>query len=233
MKRQIMNSRLAKELPLSIQFVDELMRDNTKVDVVDEGRRNLYLVAKRGRKRLRKKSAGTAGRRDAERAAAVWQRELNDEANLDRGRSIGWDDFRERYIGAREGEVADATLEHDESALDLFARIVGVMKPDEIRTDHVDRFRAGLRDEGRAPATIDRHLRHLKASLRWAHRRRLVREVPVFEMNGGHTSKGRPLTGEEFDRMLSAPSRASWGRPGPPSGVSCTAGLWASGLRLS
>lgn len=60
----------------------------------------------------------------------------------------------------------------------------------------------------RSESTIKGHLAVLKAALHWAQRVKLLHAVPSIEMpkraKGSKMMKGRPITGEEFERMLAA-----------------------------
>ena len=69
---------------------------------------------------------------------------------------------------------------------------------------------ATMRQEGVAETTIKGYLAHLKAALNWAVSQRLIVVCPNFPRikrakgcSGTHM-KGRPITPEEFERMLSA-----------------------------
>lgn len=95
------------------------------------------------------------------------------------------------------------------------------------------------------------HLRHLKAALAWAVKMGLLVKLPAVVMpkrRKGSLAKARPVTGEEFDRMLLAIPEAlarkvrnketgQWEMK-PPSAEIAEAwkgylkGLWLSGLRL-
>lgn len=59
---------------------------------------------------------------------------------------------------------------------------------------------------GREETTIDGHCRHLKAMLRWGKSQGMLNEVPHIDMSkrgkGGKLMKGRPITAEEFERIL-------------------------------
>ena len=65
-----------------------------------------------------------------------------------------------------------------------------------------------LRSQGRSEATIAQHLRHLKATMRWANREGLLNVLPQFTMpkrvKGAKVMRGRPITAEEFERMIEA-----------------------------
>jgi integrase len=108
---------------------------------------------------------------------------------------------------------------------------------------------------GLSEATIKGHLAHLMSALRWAHKLGLLVEVPKVDRpkrakksTRSTPMKGRPITGEEFDRMLvkvrdvvlQKPKTGSIQPPELSAGdAECVEtwqhlhrGLWWSGLRL-
>ena len=99
-------------------------------------------------------------------------------------------------------------------------------------TPNLTAFVTDLRAQVSSPATIARHLRAMMVALRWAHREGLLTTLPSVTMpKQAKGMRGRPLAGEEFERMLAA----------IPKVVDATAvtswkfylqGLWQSGLRL-
>jgi integrase len=76
---------------------------------------------------------------------------------------------------------------------------------------------------------------HLKASLRWGERVGLLVKAPLFpklQIAKGDAMKGRPITAEEFDRMIAVVPKvvgddkaAEWSR--------YLTGLWLSGFRIT
>lgn len=84
-------------------------------------------------------------------------------------------------------------------------------------------------------ASIARHLRHLKAICRWAHRQGIILSVPTFDMpkraSGATRMKGRPITTEEFERMLQVTPDVV-GEAAAASWKLFMRVLWASGLRV-
>jgi integrase len=78
------------------------------------------------------------------------------------------------------------------------------------------------------------HLRHLRAALSWAVSVGLLPKVPDMHMpkraKGRTLMRGRPIAGEEFDRMLAVVPKV---RPQDSAvWVHYLTGLWLSGLRL-
>lgn len=105
------------------------------------------------------------------------------------------------------------------------------------RSQHasVDKIQKQLREIGVADTTICKHLRHLKASLRWAKSMGFLVRVPEFHMPkaGRHQAvmKGRPITDEEFQRMLDSVESVV-GEKAADSWKFLLRGFWYSGLRL-
>jgi len=88
--------------------------------------------------------------------------------------------------------------------------------------------------KSKSEATIKGNLAHLRSILTWAVAMGMLREVPIVQMPsrnlGGGLVRGRPVTGEEFDRML---ARVPDVRPDDSrSWERYLRGLWLSGLRL-
>ena len=87
----------------------------------------------------------------------------------------------------------------------------------------------------RAESTIKGHLGSLKAALNWAKRVGMLNEVPSIEMpkraKGSKMMKGRPVTGEEFDRMIEKVPEVC-GEATADAWRWFLRGLWWSGLRL-
>jgi integrase len=99
----------------------------------------------------------------------------------------------------------------------------------------LSRFQAELRKTGIHETSIATHLRHLRAALSWAVAMRLLRKVPEIQMpkraKGRKLMRGRPISTEEFERMIGAVPAI---RPRDPDLWinNYLMGLWLSGLRL-
>ncbi len=114
----------------------------------------------------------------------------------------------------------------------------GIVNPDrmvKLTPQVMSRFQVKARKEGMKATTLARHLRHIKAALRWGERQGLIHKAPAIEMpklpKGQSLAKHRPVTSEEFDRILAAVPKV---RPhDAPAWERLIRGLWLSGLRLS
>jgi integrase len=175
-------------------------------------------------------------RRAAERLAAELALQINNGAAALPSKFL-WDEFRRRYEAEVIPGLATQTAVKIGVVLD---RVEGILSPKrlldltEARLSHLV---ATMRKQGVAETTMKGYLAHLKAALNWAVSQRLLVVRPNFprlqraKRSSGTPMKGRPITSEEFERMLEAVSgvvdddRADQWR-------FYLRGLWASGLRL-
>lgn len=172
-------------------------------------------------------------RREAEREAAKWEAELR-AGKYSKDQRITWQQFRQRYEDEKLTAVSEHAMHVTATALNHFERLVNPLYLRAVSSAVVSRFQADLRKEGKPDTTIACYLRHLKATLRWAAAQGLLPEAPRFNMpgigKGRRMMRGRPITTEEFERMLAAVPKvrpldsAAW--------VHYLTGLWLSGLRL-
>lgn len=182
------------------------------------------------------KSSERTDERGALRAAAKWEREVNEAGDTRRNGRMLWDDFRERY----ENEVlpgrAESTDKKVSGVFNAFERLIGARRLCDITADSLNRYQRALRDEGRSENTIKGHLAHLRAALAWAVDVGLLRSVPkvpkVQRAKASKLMKGRPITTEEFERMLEKTATVVT-EGGAASWKFFLRGLWWSGLRLA
>jgi integrase len=205
------------------------------------GRRNYSLIAYRrdGAKWVRHRdaagrhevTAGTHRKREAYEAAGLWQRELEAE-----GRRTCWLDFCQRY--ERE-ELAQKSAKHQEGCSLAFGWLeqwFDPQSPADVTADVLSRYKARLLDErGCSSATIRTYLSRVRTGLKWAAALGLAGHVPAVslpKLSKTDTWRGRPITTEEFERIVALAPRvvgglnaASWDR--------FLWVLWLSSLRLA
>ncbi len=185
-----------------------------------------------GKKKTR--SAKTTKQRDAERAAGQLEKQLRDGAYKDPSKTT-WAEFRRRYEDEVLAGLAESTAHKAAWVFDTFERIVKAARLREVTAARVSGYAAELRRQGKAESSIKSSLAHLKAALRWAAKQGLLPACPTIEMpkrvRGGKVMKGRPITGEEFERMVDAVPEIV-GDAEAPGWVFYLRGLWLSGLRL-
>lgn len=204
-----------------------------KVKVVDLGRKHLavrWMDAATGRQR--QKSTRTSKRKEADKFAGKI------EADLEAGRyfvptRIIWAEFRRRYEVERVGSLAPRTSEPVAAVMNHVERVLRPERLADVSTSAISFLQAKLRREGLKDTTIAGHLAHLQAALRWAKKIGLIQSAPEFEMPPrakGKRMRGRPITEEEFDRMLTVVPMI---RPDDwVAWLHFLRGLWLSGLRL-
>jgi len=177
------------------------------------------------------RSAGTRDEREAERRAGVWQDELNS-GRYQAPSKLRWADFRELVDEQKLLAMPESSQLAYRVALDHVSRLVNPDLVSKLTPQVMSQFQAKALKGGMKPTTLARHLRHIKAVLRWGERQGLLVKAPAIEMPKVQaTAKHRPITTEEFERMLVAVPKV---RPhDAPAWQRLLTGLWLSGLRLS
>lgn len=239
--------------------------EEIRVHVVSFKSRYLYMRYRDPRTgRMVTRSTKCHRRKDALKAAGVWQDELRN-GKFKPASKITWTEFRKRYEAEVLPGLADTTGLKIIGVFDAVDRILSPGLLSSVTSERVSFFVKTLRSEPsevtekiiiagvdgqkrvekrkkpvvitRAESTIKGILATLKAALNWAHGQDMLREVPKIDMpkraKGGKVMKGRPITAEEFERMLAAVD----GAPGiAAADVDAwkffLRGLWWSGLRL-
>ena len=207
--------------------------DEIKVYILQrKGRRNYvmrYLNPDDGR--WVERSAGTRIRRDAERAAGTWEAELRS-GQFKQPSKATFDEFVDEYCLHHLGGKKASTQQSYLSSFNVFVRKMNVKCVADIDSKKLAAFATRLRESGSRPATIARHLRHLKAALNWAAKYGYLTQPVQVDIDNSQTDmRGRPITAEEFERMLTAVPKIV-GEQAADSYRFFLRGLWESGLRI-
>jgi integrase len=191
-----------------------------------------------GRRRFKTTIIARGGRRnraEAERAAADWENELN--AGGVGSENMTWDKFRDLYEDQKLPGLAAGTRD---KANDVFNKLERDLNPRYLRDlteARLSHFVTVLRSRRLAEDTIRSNLAHIKSALSWAVEQKMLSRLPTFpkirrvKKASGAPMKGRPITVEEFERMLSV-IPAVVGPDHAPDWDRYLRGLDASGLRL-
>ena len=179
------------------------------------------------------RSTGTTVRREAERIAAKWEAELQ-ENRYAKPTNVSWSDFRERYENEKLASLAPNTLETAVTALNHLEELINPQKLTALTSEVLSKFQSKLRATGIKETSIATQLRHLRAALSWGVSMGMLPKMPELHMpkraKGRNLMRGRPITAEEFDRMLEATAKV---RPqDAETWRYYLHGLWLSGLRL-
>jgi integrase len=194
------------------------------------------------RRRVVRRSSRTTNRREAEREAHRIEDELAHGVYSIPGH-LAWREFVERYD--RDHLVLQRRKTRDKAHTVLTA-VADILKPgllaDVADAQAIVAFRTALAagrgsrfGRPRSPHTVKSYVVALLAALNWAASLRLVPPIGPIPKSGmpkkRKTMKGRPITAEEFERML-AKVRSVVGEAAAPSWTFLLRGLWESALRL-
>ncbi|MEO2035405.1 MAG: site-specific integrase [Planctomycetaceae bacterium] len=178
------------------------------------------------------KNSGTKNVKKANKAAGELQAELSRGVDI-HGKVVRWADFRDRYEDECVCHMRDSSSITVMGIFNNFERIMSPDKLSRITTQWISRFQK-LRLEEVAPSTIDGDCRVLKAALNWAKMQGYISAVPTFpklkKARKVKVMKGRPVTLEEFERMLVSVKKVK--NLDDESARFLMRGLWVSGLRL-
>jgi len=109
-----------------------------------------------------------------------------------------WDD----YLAERTGRSVAKTMGYTGKAI---LPHFGVLRPDQITTDHCRKYTAKRRKDGIKDGSIWTELGHLRTALQWAQKTRRIDHAPFIERPQKPAPKDRYLTRPEIDRLLAAP----------------------------
>lgn len=169
------------------------------------------------------RSAGTADRREAERAAALWEQELLAHRGTD---GTQWEHFRRRFEDEHLAALPAKTRKCYSTALNAFGQRIKVDLVSNIDAGTISVFQAGLLGEGYPVSTVRTYLTHLRAAFNWAKRIGLLHaaiQVTLPKAGKRKLSRGRPIAEFEYKAMrklAKAPEKRLLDL------------LWLSGLRL-
>lgn len=233
------------------------------VYVIDRGRKYLYLrYIDPVDGKIHEKSSRTTNAKAAERAAGEWQSELASGGIAGSGGSVKWAVFRTEFTQNYLSHYSDSYARNVEGSLNV---IEDVMRPDSlarINEKWLSRLHLLAKKRAVSSYTVKKYFQHLQTAMKWAHEQGIIKSVPKFPKQSrqshrsGKHMKGRPITGEEFDRMLAVVDKtlalrtASKGlrkarknyeptasqllnaKPAAESLRYLLRGLWLSGLRI-
>jgi integrase len=150
-------------------------------------------------------------RKQARKLAALWEADLN--AGRDPGRCCtGWQQFRLRYESEVVPGFAVRTSAKVGTTFNAVERILPKVaggKLTDLNPEAISRLQQELRAGGLAETTIASYFAHLRSALVWAVDQGMIPSLPKIKRpqrakKGGRArkSKGRPITAEEFDRLI-------------------------------
>lgn len=181
--------------------------------------------------KLKTKSTKTHKQREAERFLGLLEHQLNS-GGIEESANASWETVAERYEKEVLASLAIKTRHKFQATRRAVKAIIDPKLASSLNASQVSRYQATLRDKGLAESTIKGHLSALRACLNWAFRAGLIAKVPHFTMPKRTAKmKGRPITAEEYDRMLAVVPRVV-GNEFAERWEFMLKGLWTSALRL-
>ena len=151
----------------------------------------------------------------------------------DCGPDMDWPAFVREYDRLYLYGIRDSSRKHAMSRIAVCQKIAQAKTLGEMASrGTLERVQAALR-AGRSPWTVKTTLDALLAALRWAERRDWIIRVPKIDRlktSRLKAMKGRPITGEEFDRILREVPRITGDGPAE-SWRRTLRGYWESGFR--
>ena len=180
----------------------------TKVKVIDRGKRYLvlrWIDPETGADR--QKSAQTTDRSQAKKLAAQLEADLN-EGRYVTPSKVTWEEFRDRFEAEKLPSLAVRTGGSYATALNHVENLMRPSRLADLTAAALSTFQARLRKREIKESSIATHLRHVKAALGWAHSMGMLVRRPEIQLpkraRGSNHMRGRPITAEEFERMLVA-----------------------------
>ena len=172
------------------------------------------------------RSARTTKRREAEQRRTDLEYEINNGMHQ-KPSTLTWGRFMEVYDDEQIAGFKPSSQVKATSVFKTFSRLVSPLKLADVNERRLSRFVKLRRESAVSVHTIKGDMSYLHAALRWAKDQKLIDAVPVFPRIKApkKRSKGRPVTTEEFERMLDKCPDQDW--------RDYLTGLWLSGLRLT
>ena len=161
---------------------------------------------------------------------------------------MSWEDFRQRYFDLQLSTLRESSRYDSEVRLDVVERILkprtlGDVADRDALHDLQNRLLAGEEESRsrknktgrpRSPHTVRTYMAVLMAALHWAEYMGWLPAVPKIrkvKVSKLRHMKGRPITSEEFERMLAVTPKIVGGVAADSWGY-LLRGLWESGLRI-
>ena len=144
-----------------------------------------------------------------------------------------WPDFRVKYD--REKASILATPGVWKSAANLLEKLLNPQETAEVSAAMLSQYQTLLRQRNLKEATIGSYLKHIRAALGWAEELEIIDKAPKVRIpkaaKQGKNMKGRPITTEEFERMLEQFSDEV-GKERAEAYKKAANVMWLTGLRL-
>lgn len=175
---------------------------------------------------------------DDEQKAGTYAAKLEERLNLGvhkPTKSVTWEKFLERFEVEYLESLGEKTRSKYGTVFKSFKKEIAVKSISSITAEKISKWQSELRKNGLEEVTIKGYLSYLRKALKWAKSQGMINEVPNINIprraKASKVMRGRPITGEEFDRLLKAVPKVV--------GDECAEdfkyflkGMWWGGLRI-
>tara|TARA_R110002126_G_scaffold103598_1_gene236640 strand:+ start:605 stop:1810 length:1206 start_codon:yes stop_codon:yes gene_type:complete len=194
--------------------------------------------------RVKWESTKTNIKRDAERVRDQTEREINEGTYYKIVKTV-WPAFRERYETEVVPGMAKSTAKMVSITFNHVEKYINPKSLKQVNGNSLSKLVKKLRERGLREVSIKDYLAHLHSALNWAKSVNLINNIPEFpklkRVRSTRAMKGRPITLEEFERMLDAVPKVIKMTGSTKEDKSRVVeswkfylrGLWFSGLRLT
>lgn len=143
------------------------------------------------------RSTRTTVKKEAERQRRLLERELD--AGRRAESEMTWESFVEEYLQKHAARKPKTTMRLYQHSLEAFTRFGMPRKLEKITHGVLEDFTNWRLKDGKAVATANRDLRHIRAALRWANRRGYISSVPDFREVFIREDRKQPVVMPEED----------------------------------
>ena len=125
-----------------------------------------------------------------------------------------WVQFREEFSDNYLAHYSNSYARNVEGSLNVIEELMSPDTLTRITQKWLARLHLLAKKREVSPYTVKKYFQHLQTAMNWAKEQSIINSVPSFPKQarqahrGGKHMKGRPVTGEEFDRMLAIVDRA-------------------------
>lgn len=223
------------------------MSDAIKVYVINNVDRNMlrlrFICPQTGR--VSHRSAKTSDPVEAQKQAGAWEAELRAGIQSQSQGRLSWSEFVKVCTKQRISALAVRSRPIYTAILDSITEVVRPATLNNLTAQGISLWQTHQRESGVAESTIESRSAALLSMLNWAKDQKYVKDVPTFSKivrsRSGKKMKGRPLTDDEFRKMLNSVNDVVVSKAAKPDvrkqfvaeWQRSLTGLWLSGLRLS
>lgn len=152
------------------------------------------------------KSSGVTDQKAAIKAAARLEDDLA--RNPHAAMRLTWEQLCDRYEKDQRLSLAPETMLLWRTARGKVDALIAPRRIEQVNAMALSEMANAMREKGLSAETVKKHFRHLKAMFNWSRDVGLIDDVPRFPKiaNRGRSmmARSRPVTAEEFDRVLLA-----------------------------